>query len=110
MKNMLKVSVIALMASAVAVSCSRNDVLGPDSGEKGFLRLNISSDLTVTEVKAQEDDPTFKVVIKNYENGVIVKTIEDHHTIMDEPVSLTEGKYIVEATNGEDVEAARSTL
>ena len=106
MKNMLKVSVIALMASAVAVSCSRNDVLGPDSGEKGFLRLNISSDLTVTEVKAQEDDPTFKVVIKNYENGVIVKTIEDHHTIMDEPVSLTEGKYIVEATNGEDVEAA----
>ena len=67
MKNMLKVSVIALMASAVAVSCSRNDVLGPGSGEKGFLRLNISSDLTVTEVKAQEDDPTFKVVIKNYE-------------------------------------------
>ena len=106
MKNMLKVSVIALMASAVAVSCSRNDVLGPGSGEKGFLRLNISSDLTVTEVKAQEDDPTFKVVIKNYENGVIVKTIEDHHTIMDEPVSLTEGKYIVEATNGEDVKAA----
>ena len=106
MKNMLKVSVIALMASAVAVSCSRNDVLGPGSGEKGFLRLNISSDLTVTEVKAQEDDPIFKVVIKNYENGVIVKTIEDHHTIMDEPVSLTEGKYIVEATNGEDVEAA----
>ncbi len=106
MKNMLKVSVIALMASAVAVSCSHNDVLGPGSGEKGFLRLNISSDLTVTEVKAQEDDPTFKVVIKNYENGVIVKTIEDHHTIMDEPVSLTEGKYIVEATNGEDVEAA----
>ena len=106
MKNMLKVSVIALMASAVAVSCSRNDVLGPGSGEKGFLRLNISSDLTVTEVKAQEEDPTFKVVIKNYENGVIVKTIEDHHTIMDEPVSLTEGKYIVEATNGEDVEAA----
>ena len=106
MKNMLKVSVIALMASAVAVSCSRNDVLGPGSGEKGFLRLNISSDLTVTEVKAQEDDPTFKVVIKNYESGVIVKTIEDHHTIMDEPVSLTEGKYIVEATNGEDVEAA----
>ena len=106
MKNILKVSVIALMASAVAVSCSRNDVLGPGSGEKGFLRLNISSDLTVTEVKAQEDDPTFKVVIKNYENGVIVKTIEDHHTIMDEPVSLTEGKYIVEATNGEDVEAA----
>ena len=93
MKNMLKVSVIALMASAVAVSCSRNDVLGPGSGEKGFLRLSISSDLTVTEVKAQEDDP-------------IVKTIEDHHTIMDEPVSLTEGKYIVEATNGEDVEAA----
>ena len=106
MKNILKVSVIALMASAVAVSCSRNDVLGPGSGEKGFLRLNISSDLTVTEVKAQEDDPTFEVVIKNYENGVIVKTIEDHHTIMDEPVSLTEGKYIVEATNGEDVEAA----
>lgn len=106
MKNMLKVSVIALMASAVAVSCSRNDVLGPGSGEKGFLRLNISSDLTVTEVKAQEDDPTFKVVIKNYENGVIVKTFEDHHAIMDEPVSLTEGKYIVEATNGEDVEAA----
>ena len=106
MKNMLKVSVIALMASAVAVSCSRNDVLGPGSGEKGFLRLNISSDLTVTEVKAQEEDPTFKVVIRNYENGVIVKTIEDHHTIMDEPVSLTEGKYIVEATNGEDVEAA----
>lgn len=106
MKNMLKVSVIALMASAVAVSCSRNDVLGPSSGEKGFLRLNISSDLTVTEVKAQEDDPTFKVVIKNYESGVIVKTIEDHHTIMDEPVSLTEGKYIVEAANGEDVEAA----
>lgn len=106
MKNMLKVSVIALMASAVAVSCSRNDVLGPGSGEKGFLRLNISSDLTVTEVKAQEDDPTFKVVIKNHESGVIVKTFEDHHTIMDEPVSLTEGKYIVEATNGEDVEAA----
>ena len=66
MKNILKVSVIALMASAVAVSCSRNDVLGPGSGEKGFLRLNISSDLTVTEVKAQEDDTTVNVVIKNY--------------------------------------------
>ena len=103
MKNAV---IVALMAVIAAISCSRQDELVPGNGGEGFLRLNISSDLTVTEVKAQEDDPTFKVVIKNYENGVIVKTIEDHHTIMDEPVSLTEGKYIVEATNGEDVEAA----
>ena len=103
MKNAV---IVALMAVIAAISCSRQDELVPGNGGEGFLRLNISSDLTVTEVKAQEDDPTFKVVIRNYENGVIVKTIEDHHTIMDEPVSLTEGKYIVEATNGEDVEAA----
>lgn len=103
MKNAV---IVALMAVIAAISCSRQDELVPGNGGEGFLRLNISSDLTVTEVKAQEDDPTFKVVIKNYESGVIVKTIEDHHTIMDEPVSLTEGKYIVEATNGEDVEAA----
>lgn len=103
MKNAV---IVALMAVIAAISCSRQDELVPGNGGEGFLRLSISSDLTVTEVKAQEDDPTFKVVIKNYENGVIVKTIEDHHTIMDEPVSLTEGKYIVEATNGEDVEAA----
>ena len=103
MKNAV---IVALMAVIAAISCSRQDELVPGNGGEGFLRLSISSDLTVTEVKAQEEDPTFKVVIKNYENGVIVKTIEDHHTIMDEPVSLTEGKYIVEATNGEDVEAA----
>ena len=62
MKNAV---IVALMAVIAAISCSRQDELVPGNGGEGFLRLNISSDLTVTEVKAQEDDPTFKVVIKN---------------------------------------------
>ena len=78
----------------------------PGNGGEGFLRLSISHDFGVVEVKAPEEDPVFKVVVTDYETGVVVKTVEDHHTLVDEPISLAEGRYIVDAVNGEDVEAA----
>ena len=103
MKNAV---IVALMAGIAAISCSRQDELVPGNGGEGFLRLSISHDFGVVEVKAPEEDPVFKVVVTDYETGVVVKTVEDHHTLVDEPISLAEGRYIVDAVNGEDVEAA----
>lgn len=103
MKNAV---IVALMAVIAAISCSRQDELVPGNGGEGFLRLSISHDFGVVEVKAPEEDPVFKVVVTDYETGVVVKTVEDHHTLVDEPISLAEGRYIVDAVNGEDVEAA----
>lgn len=103
MKNAV---IVALMAVIAAISCSRQDELVPGNGGEGFLRLSISHDFGVVEVKAPEEDPVFKVVVTDYETGVVVKTVEDHHTLVNEPISLAEGRYIVDAVNGEDVEAA----
>ena len=94
MKNAV---IVALMAVIAAISCSRQDELVPGNGGEGFLRLSISHDFGVVEVKAPEEDPVFKVVVTDYETGVVVKTVEDHHTLVDEPISLAEGRYIVVA-------------
>ena len=52
MKNAV---IVALMAVIAAISCSRQDELVPGNGGEGFLRLNISSDLTVTELRERSD-------------------------------------------------------
>ena len=103
MKNIFRTVLSALIAVTAAASCSRMD-LG-SAGTDGYLRLGLSCDMSVSVVKSQ-DEPVFRIVVKDFETGVIVKTIEDHRDLENEPISLPEGHYIVEAANGEDVEAA----
>ena len=60
--------------------------------------------MPVTRAESQ-DDMTFKVEVIDIQSGVIVKTVDDHHTLQNEPIALREGTYIIKASNGTDVEA-----
>ena len=106
MNKIFKVAVLPLLAVLAAISCSRKDDYRPAAGGEGFLELNLSYDFGVTAVKAVDEDPVFRIVVTDLKTGVVVKTVEDHHTLAGNPLSLTEGSYSVEAMNGEDVEAA----
>lgn len=106
MCKIIRTAVLALIVSVTVFSCSREDSLRPLTEGEGLLDLNLSFDPSVTTVKSTEEDPSFKIVITDVKTGIIVKTVEDHHTLAGNPFALTEGSYKVEAINGEDVEAA----
>ena len=72
---------------------------------EGLLSLNLGYDLDpISHVKSE--DPIFKINIIDVRNGVTIKQIDDHTTLLSNPIVLRLGTYIVEATNGEDVDAA----
>ncbi|HIZ87896.1 MAG TPA: DUF4493 domain-containing protein [Candidatus Coprenecus pullistercoris] len=106
MRNILRIGVFALMAAIVAMSCSRKDDLRPESGGEGLLRLTLSYDFGVTAVKSETAEPAFRITVSDIATGETVASVDDHHTLVDNPISLPEGRYEVKAENGDDVEAA----
>lgn len=90
----LSFSVLALF------SCTKEDS-GLDNGY-GFVRVNLSQDeSTITKADAET---VFAVEVLN-EQGVVVKTYNDHRDMEVEPLKLKAGKYTVKASTGESVEA-----
>lgn len=90
----LSLSVLALF------SCNKEDS-GLDNGY-GFVKVNLSQDeSTITKA---DTETVFAVEVLN-EQGVVVKSYDDHRDMETEPLKLKAGKYTVKASTGESVEA-----
>lgn len=90
----LSLSVLALF------SCNKEDN-GLENGY-GFVKVNLSQDeSTITKADAET---VFAVEVLN-EQGVVVKSYNDHRKLENEPLKLKAGKYTVKASTGENVEA-----
>lgn len=90
----LSLSVLALF------SCNKEDS-GLDNGY-GLVKVNLSQDeSTITKADAET---VFAVEVLN-EQGVVVKSYDDHRDMETEPLKLKAGKYTVKASTGESVEA-----
>lgn len=90
----LSLSVLALF------SCNKEDN-GLENGY-GFVKVNLSQDeSTITKADAET---VFAVEVLN-EQGVVVKSYDDHRKLENEPLKLKAGKYTVKASTGENVEA-----
>ena len=100
------ITLTAIMALSL-LSCSREESGVLLSRGEGLLTLEFGYDLSLTPVTRAEsgDDMTFKVEVIDIQSGVIVKTVDDHHTLQNEPIALREGNYIIKASNGTDVDA-----
>lgn len=100
------ITLTAIMALSL-LSCSRKENGVLLSGGEGLLTLEFGYDPSLSPVTRAEsqDDMTFKVEVIDIRSGVVVKTVEDHHTLQNEPIALREGTYIIKASNGTDVEA-----
>ena len=99
------ITLTAIMALSL-LSCSRKENGVLLSRGEGLLTLEFGYDLSLSPVTRAEsqDDMTFKVEVIDIQSGVIVKTVDDHHTLQNEPIALREGTYIIKASNGTDVE------
>ncbi|MBO7256131.1 MAG: PCMD domain-containing protein [Bacteroidales bacterium] len=96
---------ILTVLAVLLFSCSRQETNELISRGEGLLSLNLGYDLDpISHVKSE--DPVFKINIIDVRNGVTIKQIDDHTTLLSNPIVLRLGTYIVEATNGEDVDAA----
>lgn len=100
------ITLTAIMALSL-LSCSKKESGVLLSRGEGLLTLEFGYDLSLTPVTRAEsgDDMTFKVEVIDIQSGVIVKTVDDHHTLQNEPIALREGNYIIKASNGTDVDA-----
>ena len=100
------ITLTAIMALSL-LSCSRKESGVLLSRGEGLLTLEFGYDLSLTPVTRAEsgDDMTFKVEVIDIQSGVIVKAVDDHHTLQNEPIALREGNYIIKASNGTDVDA-----
>lgn len=100
------ITLTAIMALSL-LSCSRKESGVLLSRGEGLLTLEFGYDLSLSPVTRAEsqEDMTFKVEVIDIRSGVTVKTVEDHHTLQNEPIALREGNYIIKASNGTDVDA-----
>lgn len=99
---------LTVMLVLSLISCSRKENSWLLSRGEGLLNLDFGYDpsLSVSTKAGGDEDLTFKVEVIDFQSGVTVKTVADHHTLQNEPIALREGRYIVKASNGTDVEAA----
>lgn len=105
MSKILKYTVLFAL-SLLAFSCSLKEDYLESRGE-GRVDLAFSYDEGFSpESKADASGFIFKVTVKDAERDVVVKTIEDHTSLEGSPITLREGKYVIIASNGEDVVAA----
>ena len=97
--NMKKLLILSLFVLAL-FSCNKEDN-GLENGY-GFVKVNLSQDeSTITKADAET---VFAVEVLN-EQGVVVKSYNDHRKLENEPLKLKAGKYTVKASTGENVEA-----
>lgn len=109
MNRRIRFVTLTVLALLSAFSCTRKENGLLLSRGEGLLTLDFGYDpaLSVTtKAEGSSEDMTFKVEVIDFQSGVVVKTVEDHHALVNEPISLREGRYIVKASNGTDVVAA----
>lgn len=99
------IALAALLLVSI-LSCSRKEDNWLLSRGEGILNIDFGYDLGVVPVTRTDSEPVFKIEVYNAKTGVIVRTIEDHHSLETEPLILREGTYLVKAFNGDDKEAA----
>lgn len=100
-----RIALAALLLVSI-LSCSRKEDNWLLSRGEGILNIDFGYDLGVVPVTRTDSEPVFKIEVYNAKTGVIVRTIEDHHSLETEPLILREGTYLVKAFNGDDKEAA----
>lgn len=109
MNRRIRFVTLTVLALLSAFSCTRKENGLLLSMGEGLLNLDFGYDPSLsvtTKADGSDDGMTFKVEVIDYQSGVVIKTVEDHHTLINEPLSLREGRYIVKASNGTDIAAA----
>lgn len=92
------------MASTMALgACSRAEVW---SGDSGYLTAEIEQDSSVDIVKTKalsDADEAFR--LKIYKGNELVQEVQDHRTLLENPLTLKTYKYTVSADNRDEVAA-----
>lgn len=101
----MKILVAAVPALMSALSCSRTELSLLASRGKGLLTLSCNVDQEVLAVTRAGEEPVLAVTVSETETGKVVRTVEDHRTLADEPMVLPEGKYTVLAYAGDNIQA-----
>ncbi|MCF0166870.1 MAG: PCMD domain-containing protein [Bacteroidales bacterium] len=103
-KRITYIVLLALGVLALAASCTRTEQSVKQSRGEGYLRFDMGLDLNVQTKAATDPDLNFRIDIFDEGTGVKVRTIEDHHSLLNnDTVSLTKGNYRIAATYGSDV-------
>lgn len=101
----MKILVAAVPALMSALSCSRTELSLLASRREGLLTLSCNVDQEVLAVTRAGEEPVLAVTVSETETGKVVRTVEDHRTLADEPMVLPEGKYTVLAYAGDNIQA-----
>lgn len=105
MRFAMKILVAAVSALMSALSCSRTELSLLASRGEGLLTLSCNVDQEVLAVTRAGEEPVLAVTVSETETGKVVRTVEDHRTLADEPMVLPEGKYTVLAYAGDNIQA-----
>lgn len=105
MRFVMKILVAAVPALMSALSCSRTELSLLASRGEGLLTLSCNVDQEVLAVTRAGEEPVLAVTVSETETGKVVRTVEDHRTLADEPMVLPEGKYTVLAYAGDNIQA-----
>lgn len=105
MRFAMKILVAAVPALMSALSCSRTELSLLASRGEGLLTLSCNVDQEVLAVTRAGEEPVLAVTVSETETGKVVRTVEDHRTLADEPMVLPEGKYTVLAYAGDNIQA-----
>lgn len=97
--------ILLLVLSLMLFSCNKGDDSELRVKGEGLLNISLGYDLDAVQA-TKADNPVFKIDIKDFTTGVIVKTVENSSSLTESPLKLRAGKYIVVASNGTDIDAA----
>lgn len=95
-----------LVLPLLLFSCSRGEDSELRAKGEGLLSLDCGYDPSPETVTKADDAPVFAIDVKDFNSGVIIKSVADHNSLATEPIKLKAGKYIVVASNGTNVDAA----
>lgn len=105
MSRLIRYITLTLLTILSALSCSRTELSLLASRGKGLLTLSCNVDQEVLAVTRAGEEPVLAVTVSETETGKVVRTVEDHRTLADEPMVLPEGKYTVLAYAGDNIQA-----
>ena len=98
--------IILLVLSLMLYSCNKGIDSELRSKGEGLLNITLGYDPDAVQVTKGDDAPVFQIDVKDFKSGVIVKTVENSSSLIESPLKLRAGKYIVVASNGTDKDAA----
>ena len=105
MSRLIRYITLTLLTILSALSCSRTELSLLASRGEGLLTLSCNVDQEVLAVTRAGEEPVLAVTVSETETGKVVRTVEDHRTLADEPMVLPEGKYTVLAYAGDNIQA-----